>query len=90
MIKWARHATRHFARGGPPLLGAPLLVLIVGNVAHALSALATATADPDGAQLRATSGYLLDKVSAKLTRDQINKAKQPLSEWKPAVSSPRK
>jgi hypothetical protein len=36
--------------------------------------------------VRATAGFLLEEVSAKLTPDQIGQAKQRVSEWKPAPS----
>jgi TPR repeat protein len=46
--------------------------------------LASVVRDDDDAQVHATATFLLEKVSAKLTPDQIGQAKQRLSEWKPA------
>jgi uncharacterized protein len=48
--------------------------------------LASAARDDDDAQVHETAAFLLEKVSAKLTPDQISQAKQRLSEWKPAPS----
>jgi len=50
-------------------------------------ALATAAAGPDDAPLRATASYMLDKVSAKLTPDQLSQAKQRANEWKPVQTA---
>jgi uncharacterized protein len=52
-------------------------------------ALATAAAGPDNAQVSATASYMLDKVSAKLTPDQVKQAKQRVSEWKPVAQASR-
>lgn len=48
--------------------------------------LASVVRDDDDAEVHATAAFLLEKVSAKLTPDQISQAKQRLSEWKPAPS----
>lgn len=48
--------------------------------------LASAVRDDDDAEVHATATFLLEKVSAKLTPDQIGEAKQRLSEWKPVPS----
>jgi uncharacterized protein len=48
--------------------------------------LASAVGVDDDAEVHATASFLLEKVSAKLTPDQISQAKQRLSEWKPAPS----
>jgi TPR repeat protein len=47
-------------------------------------ALASGGRESDDSQVRATASYMLDRVSAKLTPEQINQAKQRVSEWKPA------
>jgi uncharacterized protein len=48
--------------------------------------LASVVGDDDDAEVHATATFLLEKVSAKLTPDQIGQAKQRLNEWKPAPS----
>lgn len=48
--------------------------------------LASVVRDDDDAEVHETAAFLLEKVSAKLTPDQIGQAKQRLSEWKPAPS----
>lgn len=48
--------------------------------------LASVVRDGDDEEVHATAGFLLEKVSAKLTPDQISQAKQRLAEWKPAPS----
>jgi uncharacterized protein len=48
--------------------------------------LASVVRGDDDAEVHATATFLLEKVSAKLTPDQIGQAKQRLSEWKPAPS----
>jgi TPR repeat protein len=46
-------------------------------------ALASTGRDPDDAQVNAAASYLLNEVSAKLTPEQIEQAKQRVSGWKP-------
>jgi hypothetical protein len=45
--------------------------------------LASVVRDDDDAEVHETAAFLLEKVSAKLTPDQISQAKQRLSAWKP-------
>ena len=49
-------------------------------------ALAAVPRDQHDAQVHTTASYMLEKVSAKLTTDQLNQATQRASAWKPVQS----